>query len=104
MAGTTPVVDRVFVSAEEGPFLAALWQRTIASLDSGGKATAERLVDALRSTREPLNEASRDQIVALQREADEQRALIRATEAEMNTELFDLYGLSAEERELIVSG
>ena len=68
------------------------------------KRNAERLLDALRSLREPLNEASRGQVIQLQGEANQQRTLIQATEAEMNAELFDLYGLSAEERALILRG
>lgn len=101
LAGDTPIVDRIFVGANDGPFIAALWQRSLQHLSSSAKLDAARLVDVLRRLYHSENGELRQQVLDLQNQVNTLTAEIEVSERIMNEEVSRLYNLSESERQLI---
>lgn len=100
-AGDTQIINRIFVSDDQGPFIAALWQHALQGLSSTASLTAGRLVEVFRRLHTSDNSALRQQVIDLQGRANEMDLQIRIAERDLNSEIFDLYGLSDSERQLI---
>jgi hypothetical protein len=92
------VIDHVFVSPEEGPFLCAQWQFALLRI---GSPVASKVVDLLRNVRRTGNQALKTQVIALGEEAMTLRRHIDAQERELNAHIISLYNVTAEERALI---
>ena len=100
-AGDTQIINRIFVSEDQGPFIAALWQHALQGLSSTTSLTAGRLVEVFRRLHTSDNSVLRQQVIDLQGRANERDHQIRIAERDLNSEIFNLYGLSDSERQLI---
>lgn len=94
---------RAYVEEHEEPLLLAQWEEAARSINVAAGTSAKRLVDSLLDLRVSERPTLRKQIVELHASLALQRAQIAALEAEMNDHLAALYGLTAEERELIAA-
>ena len=94
------VIDHVFVSPEEGPFLVAQWQLALLQI---GTSAASKIVELLRNVKRSGNQVLKNQVIELAEEAMELRCQIDIRERELNERIFSLYGVTAEERVLIES-
>ena len=98
-----PVIDRVFVTPGEGPFILAQWKLLASTLSFTENATARSFCDALRTLVPPNNPALVAQVVELVATLSSGEADIQQTESSVNALVFDLYDLSPEERKLVCS-
>jgi hypothetical protein len=94
------VIDHVFVSPEEGPFLVAQWQLALLQI---GSSVASKIVELLRNVKRSGNEVLKTQVIELVQEGMELRRQIDAQERGLNERIFTLYGVTAQER-LLVEG
>ncbi|MCV0394128.1 MAG: Eco57I restriction-modification methylase domain-containing protein [Rhizobiaceae bacterium] len=96
-----PVIEKVFVSKEEGPFILAQWKAVASTFSVTEKTTGKHLCDRLRKLVVTENKALIDQFIALQEELGKLEADIAAQEAEMNALTYRLYGLTKAEIALV---
>jgi hypothetical protein len=96
-----PVVDRVFVSKAEELFFLAQWNLLASTLTFSESASAKAFCNALRTLVPPTNLALADQVISLTTTLQDCEQSIAAAEESLNTLLFDLYGLSDAEREMV---
>ncbi len=98
------VIDRMFLQQQEGEFVLAQWKLIASSFSIVEGTTGKKLADALRKVALTAPNALREQIVERQRELSEVEGAIRATEFEMNTSIYEIYGLSPDEIRLVEAG
>jgi methylase of polypeptide subunit release factors len=99
-----PVIDKIFLSDADGPFLAAQWKVVASTFAIPEHKAGERLCNELRKLIDTDNAALRNQIMALQAELAETEGSIAAMEAEINGVLDRLYGLTEKEMALVRAG
>jgi len=95
------VLDRVFPTAAEAPFLLAQWKTLLSRLNVTERTSGKSLSDSLRSFAATDNPGLVEQVLRLSGELEACEADIRSAEANMNEMLFDLYRLTPAERELV---
>jgi hypothetical protein len=96
-----PVVNRIFVSAAEGEFIAAQWKVLAATFGVTERTLGKTLAAALRRLAVPDNPAVVQQIVALEGELSALDAEIAQKEWEMNELVERLYELTDAEKVLV---
>lgn len=96
-----PVIDRIFVSASEGEFIAAQWKVLAAIFSITEKTDGKKLANALRKLAVADNPAVVQQIIALEQELSAIEAAIGRQEAEMNALVYRLYDLTEAEIALV---
>lgn len=99
-----PVLDRIFVTAAEGPFLLAQWKVLASTLEVTERTTGKKLAGLLRSFALSDNPAVVEQVLAAVALLAACEASISEQEAGLNDLTFRLYGLTAEERALVAAG
>ena len=99
-----PMLDRVFVNAAEGEFLLAQWKAIASRLTITERTDGRKLSKVFRTLALPDNPEVVEQVVAAVAGLRACEAEIRAGEEAMNALTFDLYGLSARERALVLAG
>lgn len=99
-----PAVDRIFVEAREGEFIAAQWKVLAATFAITDKTDGKKLATALRRLAAPDNPALVQQIVALEAELSALDADIRRQEAGMNGLVNSLYDLTEAEARMVAKG
>lgn len=99
-----PVLDRIFVTAAEGPFLLAQWKVLASTLEVTERTTGKRLAGLLRSFALSDNPAVVEQVLDAVALLATCEASITEEEAGLNGLTFRLYGLTAEERALVAAG
>ena len=99
-----PVVDRVFVNDEEGPFIAAQWKLLAATFSITPKTDGKKLSAALRRLSVPDNPDAVGQIIDLQDTLADLETEISEAERELNAILYGLYELSPEDIRLVEAG
>jgi hypothetical protein len=104
LADGVVVLDHVFVTAVERAFVHAVWRRLTAIKTVTERMTGKTLCTMLRRIPIATNPALVEGVVTLAAELDATEAEIAAAETALNEASFALYGLSAEERALVLSG
>ena len=99
-----PVIDHVFVDAVEGEFVLAQWKVIASTFAITEKTGGKKLANALRKLVVPDNPALVQQIIALEAELSDLEAKIEREEAEMNTVVNNLYGLTEAGARMIENG
>ena len=99
-----PVLSGIFVDAKDASFLAAQWRQKIRLSTVSRSFKARQLVKMLLELRQTNVSALRTQVVELDAQVVEIDAKIGSAESEMNEMLYEVYGLTAEEREMVESG
>ena len=89
-----PVIERIFVDAAEGEFIAAQWKVVAATFTINEKTDGTKLAKALRNLAVPDNLALVQQIIALEGELSALDAEILREEGEMNTVVNRLYDVT----------
>ncbi len=100
----SPAVERIFLGEQEGAFVLAQWTLIVSNFSITEKTTGKKLADALRMVALNADEPVRHQIIDRQHKLSGAEADIAATETEMNTHLYRLYGLSSDEIALVEAG
>lgn len=90
------MIDRVFVSPEDAPYLLAQWQYVASTLSITPSTPGKRLCDALRKLASDENLDLVGQVLDLQSDLMQTEQEIIAAEAEMNRLVYDLYEMSDE--------
>ena len=93
-------IERIFVDAAEGEFIAAQWNVVAATFTINEKTDGKKLAKALRNLAVPDNLALVQQIIALEGELSALDAEITRQEAEMNDLVNRLYQLTEAEEAL----
>jgi hypothetical protein len=104
LADGAAIIRGVFLSPEEGPFIAAQWNGKIDSFKVGGRNPAKSLVTDLRRLIVTDNAVLIGQVVALQDEIRGIATTIAALETETNELLYDHYQLTPQERAMVEAG
>lgn len=104
LADGVVVLDHVFVTVAESAFVHAVWRRLTAITTVTERLTGKALCNMLRRIPFVTNSALVEGVVALAAELDATESEIATAETALNEASFDLYGLSAEERALVVAG
>jgi hypothetical protein len=104
LRGGRVVLDRVFPTSEEAPFLLAQWQALLAELQITGRLTGRRLSEKLRSFASSDNPGLVQQVLEQAALLDAATQSIRQEEAAMEEVLARLYRLSDAERRLVEAG
>ncbi len=104
LADGATIIDGIFVDAIEGPFIAAQWNARLDSFTPPTNNPGRSLVNLLRRLIVTDNQALRDQVIALELEQRTTKANIADREAELNEQLYGLYGLTDIERRMIEQG
>ena len=98
-----PIIDRIFVSTAESEFILAQWKVLAATFAITEKTDGKKVANALRKLVVADNPALVQQIIALEADLSELETKIARQEAEMNTLIYALYGLTEDEARLVVS-
>lgn len=104
LADDVPVLDRVFVTAAESAFVYAAWRRLAAITVVTERLTGRALCNLLLRVPTTASPAVVESVVALGAELDAADAEIAAAELALNEASFVLYGLSVEERAMVLAG
>ena len=99
-----PVVDRIYVADEDGPFIAAQWKLLAASFAVTPSTDGKKLSAALRKLGTSDNPAVVQQIIDLQGRLAELEAEIAEAERDITALLYQLYQLSPEDIRLVEAG
>lgn len=99
-----PVIDKVFLSEEDGRFILAQWKAVASTFSVTEKTTPAKLCGALRMLVQTSNSALVDQIIDLQTRIATLESEIAKQEADMNTLVYRLYDLTAGEVALVERG
>ena len=92
-----PIIDRVFVTEAEAPFILAQWTYLASTFSITAKTNGKKLCDALRKIAVTENKALIEQVISLQATLNETEEKIGKAESEMNAITYQLYGLSKEQ-------
>ena len=103
-ADGVPVLDCIFVTAAEGAFIHAVWRRLTTITTITERLTGKGLCDLLRRVPLATDPALVESVVSLAAELDAAEAEIMVAETALNEASFALYGLSAEERAMVLAG
>lgn len=95
------IIDHVFVTPDEGPFIRVQWQLALWGLNQTPSLLASRVVDALRTLRHSDNDALKQQVINFADQVADTRVRLTAAEGEMNERLYALYRITPEERALL---
>jgi hypothetical protein len=101
MIDGVPVVNRIFVSANEGEFILAQWKVLAATFAVTEKTDGKRLANGLRKLAVADNPAVVQQIITLERELSRLEADTTQHEAEINVLIYRLYDLTDDDIALI---
>lgn len=104
LADGVPVLDRIFVTPEEGAFLLAQWKVLATTLDVTERTGGVRLAGRLRSFALPGNTAVVGQVVAAATGLAACEAEIGVQEAAIDALTSALYGLTPREQALVAAG
>ena len=104
LADGVPVLDRVFVTAAESAFTHAVWRRLAVITTVTERLTGKGLCDLLRRVPLATDPALVEGVVALTAELDMAEAGIAVAETALTEASFVLYGLSLEERAMVLAG
>lgn len=96
----TPI-DRVFVDAQEGPFIHAQWDFVARTFSITENAKAKQLIDALRRLAPATNAALVQQVLVLHRELVDIDRRLADSERALNQLIYQVYDLTPEEITLI---
>lgn len=99
-----PVLDHVFVTAAESAFVHAVWRRVAVITTVTERLKGRSLCKLLRSVPLATDPALVEGVVALAEELDAAEAEIAVAETALNEASFTLYGLSVEERAMVLVG
>lgn len=103
LAAGAPIVS-VYVDEADALFLAAQWRQIARTTNVTERFSAKALVKVLLSLRKTGNAALRDQVVKIDAEIIAVDAEIARAEADMNSQVYRLYGLTDEEIKLVEAG
>ena len=100
------LIDRIFLSDAEGPFIAAQWNAALDRFDPGAEPRGKKtlgtvLVDTLCNLITGENEALREQVIERQATVERLDGEIAQAEADMNDRLATLYKLTPTERAMV---
>lgn len=98
------IIDRIFVDKEEGDLIAAQWKVLASTFSITEKTDGKKLCNALRKLAVSENSPLVNQIIALEHSLAELEDEIARQELEMNSLIFDLYGLTEAEIEVVKEG
>jgi hypothetical protein len=104
LASNRVVLDRIFVTAAEAPFVLAQWRLHLSRLTVTEKLKGSRLANRLRDLAPADQPGVVEQSVEAAQDLAQCDAEIAQAEAEMNDDLAGLYGLSDAERALVAAG
>lgn len=96
-----PVLSEIFVDANDAAFLAAQWRQKLRLSTITRAFKAKQLVKMLLELRQTKQTALRTQIVQLDAQVVELDAKVSSAESAMNEMLYELYALTADEREIV---
>ena len=99
-----PVIERIFVDAAEGEFIAAQWKVLVATFAISEMTDGKKLANALRNLAVPDNPALVQQIITLEEELSALDSDIVQRESEINALVNRLYGLTKAETVLLQKG
>jgi hypothetical protein len=99
--GGVPVINRIFVSSDDGEFILAQWKVLAATFAITEKTDGKKLANGLRKLALADNPAVVEQIITLERELARLEANIAQQEAETNSVVYRLYGLTERDIALI---
>ena len=99
-----PVIDRVFVEQDEGAFIVAQWRILAQTFSITEKTDGKKLCSALRRLGVTDNAALVKQIIRLEGQLSVLESEIFEIEAAMNTDVYQLYDLTAEDIQLVEAG
>ena len=98
------VLDRIFVQPAEDAFLLAQWKVLASTLTITERLNGKTLSKKLRTLAVPENSAVVEQVVSSTAQLTTCEADIAVAETALNTIIYDLYGLTVQERALVKSG
>jgi len=104
LADGVMVLDRVFVTEAESAFVHAVWRHIASTTKVTERLTGKTLCNMLRRVPLPTNPALTESVVSLGAELDAAEAEIAEAETALNEASFALYGLSVEERAMVLAG
>lgn len=104
MADGMPVFDRIFLNADDGPFIALRWRLALRGRRFVGQPGAEALMQALLMVRRTGNSALREQAEAAGRRVLAYDAAIARNDAAMEAVLSTAYAPTENEKALIHAG
>ncbi len=104
LADGVPVLDHVFVTTAESAFVHAVWRRLAAVTTVSERMTGKALCDLLRRVPPATQPALVEGVVSLAAELDAVEQAIAVAETALDEASFALYGLSAEERAMVLGG
>jgi tRNA G10 N-methylase Trm11 len=99
--GGVPVIDRIFVSREEGEFILAQWKVRAATLTVTERTNGKMLAKLLRRLAVADNSAVVQQVIALEAELSSLDSDIARQEGEMNDLVYRLYELTEADKRLV---
>ncbi len=99
-----PVITNIFADDAAGSFILAQWKVLAASFPVTEKTGGKKLSSALRKLAGNDGSAAVQQIMGYQAELEALDVSIQDQEAAMNALVYDLYGLSPDERTLVEKG
>jgi hypothetical protein len=95
------VINRIFVGEQEGSFVVAQWKLVASTFPITDRTDGKKLCATLRKLAVPDNPAIVNQIVAFEAELSAVDRDIERQEVEMNSIVYNLYGVTDEEIDLI---
>lgn len=98
------VLSSIFLKADEGAFIAAQWKVLASTYSVTERTDGKKLCNALRKMIVTENKALVDQIIELEVQLSDLEGQIKAEEAEINALTYTLYGLTAEEIQMVEQG
>jgi hypothetical protein len=99
-----PVIDHIFVHEKEGNFILAQWKVIAATFSITEKTDGKKLCTTLRKLAVEDHAAIVSQIIELERQPSAVEGDINRQEAEMNSLVYSLYGLTESEVATIEKG
>ena len=96
-----PVVEHIFLGDEEGQFIATQWKILASTFSVTATTDGRKLCATLRKLGDTNNPAVIQQLIDLQEELSALDTEIAGSEQELNTLLYELYGLSPAETRLV---
>ncbi|WP_051155990.1 Eco57I restriction-modification methylase domain-containing protein [Leucothrix mucor] len=104
LADGVPAFDSIYVDESEAEFIVAQWNYVIRTTNITPSLTAKKLLDQFLKLQKTDNESLKKQIIAIAKKLDQLEADIEKEEAEMNSLVYSLYGLSDAEIRQIEQG
>jgi len=97
------VLDKIFLSEEDGAFIASQWKAIAGTFPVSDKTTGKKLCNALRKLATTNNEELVHQFIELQAEIEKLELEISAEESALNGIVYKLYRLTKEEIRMVES-